>query len=139
MSINPRETRCKVEGCEQSVHARAYCQKHYIQIWRMGVANRNTRCCVTGCSAPVHAKAYCRRHYTQVWRKGEISRAPAWHARREQPTRAVRERRLHILEAELKKVEEMYDRVVGFENRLRWRREVSAVQTEIETLQEAAV
>jgi hypothetical protein len=138
MSVIEKEVMCKVPGCPQTVHARGFCQKHYIQIWRMGIANKNVKCKVNGCDNPVHAKCYCRKHYTQIWRKGEISLSPPCHVPRE-PTRGMALKRIRMLELELKKVDEMYNHVVGFENRLRWRREKVAVQNEIGRLQEAVV
>jgi hypothetical protein len=91
------------------------------------------RCMVDGCREPVHAKGYCRRHYGQIWRKGAISSLP-----REQDsgrsTRADAER-LRALERELRKAEHMYQVVVGCEGRVKWRREMQAVKTEINKLE----
>jgi hypothetical protein len=39
--------------------------------------------------------------------------------------------RLRALERELKRAQQMYDVVVGFQGRIKWRREIEAVQTEI--------
>lgn len=86
------------------------------------------RCMVEGCSEEVHAKGYCRRHYGQIWRKGKITDARDILA--ERPSRADAER-LRALERELKKAEHMYSVVVGVEGRIRWRREVEQVRTEI--------
>jgi hypothetical protein len=88
------------------------------------------KCMVEGCSAPVHAKGYCRRHYGQIWRKGEISPAKI---EREQITRSSRAdmERLRALEREVKKAEHMYRVVVGYEGRVKWRREMDAVRAEI--------
>ena len=92
------------------------------------------RCMVDGCDSPVHAKGYCRRHYGQIWRKGEISplTRPA-----ESTTRSARAEmeRLRALERELKKAERMYQVVVGCEGRIKWRREMEAVKTEISRLE----
>lgn len=39
--------------------------------------------------------------------------------------------RLRALERELRKAEHMYDVVVGYEGRVKWRREMDAVKAEI--------
>ena len=130
-----RDLECKVTGCATPVHAKGYCQKHYTQIWRMSIANRNIKCSVDGCDNPVHAKGYCRKHYTQVWRKGEISKEPSWGTARHRLSEGDAHERLRVLERELKKIEEMYNNVVGFESRLRWRREIAAVEVEIGRIQ----
>lgn len=88
------------------------------------------KCMVEGCGLPVHAKGYCRRHYGQIWRKGEISPT---RIEKEQVCRSPRAdmERLRALERELKKAEHMYQVVVGYEGRVRWRREMDAVRAEI--------
>jgi hypothetical protein len=91
---------------------------------------RSIRCMVEGCYAPIHAKGYCRRHYGQIWRKGEISPARIEHDSASRSTRADMER-LRALERELKKAEHMYQVVVGYEGRVKWRREMDAVKAEI--------
>ena len=86
------------------------------------------RCMVESCSESVHAKGYCRRHYGQIWRKGKITDTQSYSP--ERPSRADAER-LRALERELKKAGHMYSVVVGVEGRVRWRREVEQVRTEI--------
>lgn len=89
-----------------------------------------SKCMVDGCSAPVHAKGYCRRHYGQIWRKGEISPNRVERESISRSSRADMER-LRALERELKKAEHMYQVVVGYEGRVKWRREMDAVKAEI--------
>ena len=48
-----------------------------------------------------------------------------------------RDDRLKALERELKKAQQMYEVVVGFQGRIKWRREMEAVQYEIRKLTEA--
>ena len=98
------------------------------------IRNKSRKCTVNGCSNPIHAKGYCRKHYGQVWRKGEISKNSSWDGVREHYTRGDDRERLRALERELKKAEDMYNRVVGFEGRTRWRREIAAVQAEIQRI-----
>ena len=94
------------------------------------------QCIVEGCPSPSHAKGYCRRHYGQIWRRGMIyNDAP-----REQTTAPEsgmrRDDRLKALERELRKAQQMYEVVVGFQGRIKWRREMEAVQYEIRKLTE---
>lgn len=91
------------------------------------------RCMVEGCSEPIHAKGYCRRHYGQVWRKGAVSAV----SREPDPGRSSRAdaERLRALERELRKAEHMYQVVVGYEGRVKWRREMQAVKSEISKLE----
>jgi hypothetical protein len=101
----------------------------------MAMADYRRRCMVQGCSASVHAKGYCRRHYGQIWRKGEVN--PARIEKEEAASRSSRAdmERLRALERELKKAEHMYDVVVGYEGRVKWRREMDAVKAEIMKLE----
>lgn len=77
----------------------------------------------------MHARGYCRRHYSQLWR-GRRSGS-------EEVSAAIKERihddpeRIRALEREYKKAEHMYEVVVGFEGRVRWRREMEAVRAEL--------
>ena len=48
-----------------------------------------------------------------------------------------RDDRLKALERELKKAQQMYEVVVGFQGRIKWRREMEAVQHEIRKITEA--
>jgi hypothetical protein len=45
--------------------------------------------------------------------------------------------RMRALERELQKAQQMYEVVVGFEGRVKWRRQIVAVQEEIHRLNEA--
>ena len=95
-------------------------------------------CSVSGCSSTVHAKGYCRRHYGQIWRRGEMVKDPEWNAARDAYPRGDDRERLRALERELKRAENMYNRVVGFEGRSRWRREMADVRAEIQRIQVAS-
>jgi len=48
-----------------------------------------------------------------------------------------RDDRLKALERELKKAQQMYEVVVGFQGRIKWRREMEAVQYEIRKITES--
>jgi len=45
--------------------------------------------------------------------------------------------RMRALERELKRAQQMYEVVVGFQGRIKWRREIDAVQTEIRKIVDA--
>lgn len=91
-----------------------------------------SRCIVEGCPNPSHAKGYCRRHYGQIWRRGMIyNDSPREKTDYDSNVRRDDQERLRALERELKRAQQMYDVVVGFQGRIKWRREIEAVQTEI--------
>ena len=98
------------------------------------MAEKRKRCAVPGCKAPMHARGYCRRHYSQLWRgrrssSSDDSRgAPRREHIHDDPER------IRALERELKKAEHMYEVVVGFEGRVKWRREMEAVRDELRRL-----
>jgi hypothetical protein len=94
-------------------------------------------CVVDGCNSPAHAKGYCRRHYGQIWRKGRINPDDVAAADDDETDAAQPHDdsdRMRALERELRKAQHMYQQVVGFEGRLKWRKEMEAVKKEIERL-----
>jgi hypothetical protein len=95
-----------------------------------------TNCIVEGCPNPAHAKGYCRRHYGQIWRRGMIYNDTPREKTTAPESGMRRDDRLKALERELKKAQQMYDVVVGFQGRIKWRREIEAVQHEIRKLTE---
>lgn len=95
-----------------------------------------TNCVVEGCPNPAHAKGYCRRHYGQIWRRGMIYNDTPRERTTAPESGMRRDDRLKALERELKKAQQMYDVVVGFQGRIKWRREIEAVQHEIRKLTE---
>jgi hypothetical protein len=90
-------------------------------------------CAVPGCTAPMHARGYCRRHYSQLWR-GRRSNSGEEGASRAREHIHDDPERIRALERELKKAEHMYEVVVGFEGRVKWRREMEAVKAELRRL-----
>ena len=95
-------------------------------------------CIVEGCPNPSHAKGYCRRHYGQIWRRGMIYNDSPKEKTTAPESGMRRDDRLKALERELKKAQQMYEAVVGFQGRIKWRREMEAVQYEIRKLIETA-
>lgn len=99
---------------------------------------RPSRCIVEQCPNPAHAKGYCRRHYGQIWRRGMIYDTSK--RQRDEDESLLRRddlERMRALERELQKAQQMYEVVVGFEGRVKWRRQIVAVQEEIRHLNEA--
>jgi hypothetical protein len=94
-------------------------------------------CIVEGCPNPSHAKGYCRRHYGQIWRRGMIYNDTPKDQTTAPESGMRRDDRLKALERELKKAQQMYEVVVGFQGRIKWRREIEAVQHEIRKLTES--
>ena len=88
-------------------------------------------CIVEGCTCASHAKGYCRRHYGQIWRHGTIYNETPKAQTTAPESDMRRDDRVRTLERELKKAQQMYDVVVGTAGRIKWRREMEAVQHEI--------
>ena len=81
---------CKVEGCENALYRKGYCQKHYLQEIR-GVSS--TKCCVDGCTnIPYYAGGYCVKHHLQIIHDGEVH-----HTKYEMRMRAKSERNQSII------------------------------------------
>lgn len=89
------------------------------------------KCIVEGCDNPAHAKGYCRKHYGQIWRKGKIYSVQEEKLARERYANRDDSDRMRALERELRRAEMMYHNVVGFEGRLKWRREINEVKKEM--------
>lgn len=94
------------------------------------------QCVVEGCPNPSHAKGYCRRHYGQIWRRGMIYNDTPREQTSAPESGMRRDDRLKALERELRKAQQMYEVVIGFHGRIKWRREMEAVQYEIRKLTE---
>lgn len=92
-------------------------------------------CTVEGCENRAHARGYCRKHYGQIWRKGRITPEDEQDQQDQVPgSRHDDSDRMRALERELRKAQSMYRQVVGFEGRLKWRKEMEAVKREIDRL-----
>jgi|GEM_PF-1140526 len=95
------------------------------------------KCMVQGCENRVHAKGYCRKHYGQIWRKGKIYTQKDLAPVEKQGLKTVQRDdtdRMRALERELRRAEMMYKNVIGFEGRLKWRREIVEVKKEMTRL-----
>ncbi|MFA4987762.1 MAG: hypothetical protein WC712_14375 [Candidatus Brocadiia bacterium] len=133
---------CKVYGCTKTIVKSGLCEKHatemdlYSQIIS-DIGRKDKKLCkVPGCANPAHARGYCNTHYGQLWRSGKISPElrPRRRSRRNRDeTAAVRiPKELETLNMQLNKARELYNSVVGFESRLRWRREIRHLEVEID-------
>jgi len=89
------------------------------------------KCIVAGCGNRAHAKGYCRKHYGQIWRKGKIYSAEEEKMVNERFAHRDETDRMRALERELRRAEIMYQNVIGFEGRLKWRREINEVKKEM--------
>lgn len=96
-----------------------------------------SKCMVQGCENRVHAKGYCRKHYGQIWRKGKIYTQKDLGAGKKSGVKTPQRDdtdRMRALERELRRAEMMYKNVIGFEGRLKWRREIVEVKKEMTRL-----
>jgi len=94
---------------------------------------KNGQCIVPGCTNKAHAKGYCRKHYGQIWRKGKIYSETELPEEDKHISRDDTDR-MRALERELKRAQMMYMNVIGFEGRLKWRREIDEVKKEMSRL-----
>ncbi|MDZ7815173.1 MAG: hypothetical protein U5N86_03935 [Planctomycetota bacterium] len=133
---------CKVRACKKPAVREGYCEKHAkeVELYNQVVSEIGRKdkklCKVPGCKNQAHARGYCNTHYGQLWRSGKISPElrPRRRSRRNRDDKtAVRiPKELDTLNGQLIKAKEHYECVVGFENRIRWRREIKHLQKEIE-------
>lgn len=68
---------CSVDGCNNKVHAKGYCDKHYRQYKTHGCIKDNEvkkvrLCSVEGCTNKHKALGYCSKHYFQFREHGRI-------------------------------------------------------------------
>jgi hypothetical protein len=69
---------CKAEGCEQDVHAKGYCDRHYRK-WRKGLLGKPRRrsCNEKGCGKPQSRRGLCAEHFAERRKKKSKAEAPA--------------------------------------------------------------
>ena len=61
--------KCKVDGCNNGVYAKDFCNKHYQQFRKYGeelMPPKKTICSVPNCENIHCAKGYCQKHYNQI-------------------------------------------------------------------------
>lgn len=70
--------RCTLEGCDNPVRARGFCNGHYQQARRNGELaplrhrNKGTVCSAPECEAGATSKGMCQSHYSQHWRGQQV-------------------------------------------------------------------
>ena len=134
-------TPCKARGCNKPASCNDFCTKHAEEIEKYSqiisdIGRKDKELCkVPGCNNPRHARGYCNTHYGQLWRSGKISPElrPRRRSRRNRGDKSavMIPKELETLNLQLAKAWELYDSVVGFENRIRWRREIRHLEKEI--------
>src|SRR5208337_578243 len=66
--------KCSVENCGKPVHARGWCQMHYLRNKRSFLPKRARRpkaqCSITNCTALAYAKGWCVKHYSRFRKHG---------------------------------------------------------------------
>ncbi len=82
--VNPRDTPCKVSGCEKPSRKRGWCGMHYQRWYLEGdpgeAGSRRTRrtsdtCEIEGCEKPHNGTALCNMHYMRKRTTGDVGPA----------------------------------------------------------------
>ena len=97
---------------------------------------KTDQCKVENCHEPIHAKGYCRKHYARKWReraKEEEEKTSGKHTGRRKSK--VNSERKKALRFELKSATSMYDSVVGVSSRIKWKRRMKWLQSELRGLE----
>ncbi len=98
------------------------------------ISVRSGELCTTGgCNGSVYCRGLCRVCYNRNW--NALRAAPNSRARN-RPISGNAEKKSAQLELELKEARSIYDRVVGMENRLRWLKKITELESAIEELKE---
>lgn len=95
-------------------------------------------CQYNGCELPVYARGYCRKHYNQLWRNGKVGTARARRrpSERDLPMSAIE--KLRTLEREFNRAKQMYDVTCGLEGRVKWRKEMTALEKQMDEIRSEA-
>lgn len=93
--------------------------------------SKKGNCIVDGCPNGEHARGYCRKHYGRLWRNQPLE--PSRQAVEEQSVPLD----LRGAERELDRMRDIYEKVVGLENRLRWARKIREQEQLLEREREA--
>ncbi|MDZ7814648.1 MAG: hypothetical protein U5N86_01185 [Planctomycetota bacterium] len=95
---------------------------------------KKPKCKIESCDEPVHAKGYCRKHYARMWRQKGRKDSDTPHRGGKRRKKANSERR-KALDYELKNAKQMYDSVVGVTTRIKWRKRIKWLETELKGLE----
>jgi hypothetical protein len=75
------------------------------------------KCIVPNCDATEHSRGYCRKHYGRMWRGRDLEP-------KIEPKVEPQVLDLADAEKELVRMKMLYERVVGFEGRMRWSKKI---------------
>jgi hypothetical protein len=93
-------------------------------------------CSVEGCATLRYAKGLCRKHYNESWRMGHVGRAHDYvnsgYSKQQYETLSSKRR-------ELARALEMYNHVYGLESRVKWRKEITELEKDIEKIEASSV
>lgn len=68
---------CKIEGCNDEVHGRGWCNKHYKKWLKYGdpghvvYARQDGPCKIEGCQEKQQTRGLCGAHYYRLWKHGD--------------------------------------------------------------------
>ena len=97
---------------------------------------KTAKCKVENCTEPVHAKGYCRKHYARMWReRGKEEAEGSDKAKPSKRKGKANSERRKALRFELKNAQSMYDSVVGVSSRIKWKRRMKWLQSELKGLE----
>jgi hypothetical protein len=108
---------CSNEGCNNDYYSKDLCRKCYMKARRLNKSGE--KCCVDGCDRVVHAKNLCKKHYLRMYRTGTVN------TRRKNE---IPEDYCPSIIHEYNKTKEMYNNVIGVENRIRLRRKLRSIE-----------
>ena len=66
---------CGAAGCDRTVYARGYCERHYRQVLRSGAVQPDrapAECAVPGCGRKAVTRGWCHGHYLRWSRTGDV-------------------------------------------------------------------
>lgn len=73
-------TRCQVDGCTSTIHAKGYCQTHYMRVRRTDSTEVTrltiTTCTIDSCTKKHAARGLCSTHISRLKRTGTTDPRP---------------------------------------------------------------
>lgn len=84
-------------------------------------------CSVEGCNKKVFSRGWCQQHYGYWWRKGKIPTRKSQQQAKEGKQLDYHTRERSLL-SEYKRVKEHYNKVVGMEQRMYWRKQLKRIE-----------
>jgi hypothetical protein len=90
-SIGMNEKKCTINGCNNKLLAKGYCNKHYLRHKKYGdpcMTLQKEICSLNGCNAKHAGNGYCHKHYQRNRRRG----SPTFMIRKEPIFGSLKER-----------------------------------------------